>query len=169
MTAEREVHSGVDAERLAALVAAVLRVPMVTAHEVVPGGDSLAALLAWGRHASSRSWFAGVSFVYNVFRGGPIRALVTIWLPALQVSRRRGEMYGTVPRVELVGDEPEDWPPLPAIYPKASREWVESHHHATRVDPARRYGLKPTPAQRSAAAGSKGGSLAPRRDRSAGP
>lgn len=147
MTAERQLHTGVDAEKLAALVAAVPRQPLVTAHEVLPGGDSLAALLAWGRHAPTRSWFAGVSFIYNVFRGGPVRALLTIWLPALQVSRRRGEMYGPVPRVALPTARPEDWPPLPPIYPKASPEWIASHHHALRVDPARRYGLRPNPAR----------------------
>jgi hypothetical protein len=92
---------------------------------------------------------AGVCFVYNVFRGGPIRALVTIWLPVTQVVRQRGQTYGTVPRVTLSGGGPEDWPSLPPVYPNASREWVESHHHALRVDPARRYGLRPTPSRRS--------------------
>jgi hypothetical protein len=67
----------------------------------------------------------------------------------MQVSRERGQMYGAVPRVVLAGAEPESWPQLPPIYPKASPEWAESHHHAARVDPARRYGLKPTPARRS--------------------
>lgn len=37
MAGERSVHMGVDAAKLAALVAAVPNVPMVTAHEVVPG------------------------------------------------------------------------------------------------------------------------------------
>jgi hypothetical protein len=141
--------AGVSASELAALVMAVPRPPMVTAHGVLPGGDSQAAMLAWGRHAPTRTWFAGVSFVYNVFRGGPIRALITIWLPATQVGRRRGEMYGKVPRVVLVGAEPEQWPSLPPVYPNASHEWIEAHHHAARVDPARRYGLKPTPARRA--------------------
>jgi hypothetical protein len=67
-----------------------------------------------GRHSSG--WFAGVSFIYNEFRGGPIRALVTIWLPALQVTRRAREMYGTVPRVTLAAAEPESWPRLPPVY-----------------------------------------------------
>jgi hypothetical protein len=46
MAGERHIHMGVDAAKLAALVAAVPNVPIVTAHEVVPGGDSQAALLA---------------------------------------------------------------------------------------------------------------------------
>lgn len=146
MGGERILHTGVDAAKLAALVAAVPRLPFVTAYGVVPSGDSTAVLLSWGRHASG--WFAGVSFVYNEWRGGPIRTLVTIWLPARQVTRRAREMYGAVPRVELAGAEPESWPALPSVYPKASPEWTESHHHAARVDPARRYGLKPAPARR---------------------
>jgi hypothetical protein len=40
MAGERWVHMGVDAVKLAALVAAVPNVPMVTAHEVVPGETS---------------------------------------------------------------------------------------------------------------------------------
>jgi hypothetical protein len=37
MTGERVVHADVDAARLAELVAAMPQVPMVTAHDVVPG------------------------------------------------------------------------------------------------------------------------------------
>jgi hypothetical protein len=138
-----EVRS-VGADELAALVAAMGRPPIVDAYEVLPGGDSPAALLAWGRHLPSRRWAAGIAFIYTIFRGGPIRALVTIWLPSTQVTRRRGETYGKVPQVALAGRGPEDWPALPPVYPGASAEWAAAHHHATHVDPARRYGLRPT-------------------------
>lgn len=146
MNPEHGQDPGASAEQLAALIAAMGRPPMVTAYEVLPDGDSPAALLAWGR--TPNGWVAGVCFVYSVWRGGPIRALVTIWLPHAQVERRRAETYLNVPRVALAGIDPEQWPRLPPVYPNASGEWVEAHHHAVRVDPARRYGLRPTPSSR---------------------
>lgn len=131
---------GVSAQELAALVAAVPRLPMVTAQGIGAEGDLPAALLAWGRHG--RSWMAGVSFLYTPF---PIRALVTVWLPSWQVRRRRGETYGTVPRVLLTGAGPGQWPELPAAYPHAPAEWLAAHHHAIRVDQTSPYGLVPPP------------------------
>jgi hypothetical protein len=137
----------VTADELAELVAAADQPPKVLAREVVPAGGSPAVLLAWGFLLPGRSWATGVSFIYTGFAGGPIRALVTIWLPSSRVARTRGETYLRVPRVILIG-EPEDWPPLAPVYPGASESWLDAHHHAARVDPARRYGLRPTPARK---------------------
>jgi len=116
---------------------------MVTAHGLGVGYTVNAALLAWGQHLPSRRWAAGIAFIHSVFRGRPINALITVWLPAPQIERHRGQVYLGVPRVVLRGT-PEQWPALPAIYPHAGPEWIQSHQHVARPDPAGRYGRRPT-------------------------
>jgi len=132
---------GTDAAEVARLVAAMPRIPMVTASGLGTQHPVIAALLAWGHHHRSGSWAAGISFVFKAFSGRPVIALVTVWLPGGQVQRRRSELYLDVPRLVLVGP-PEQWPALPACYPHAGPEWTAAHEHHARADPAGRYGQR---------------------------
>ncbi|MBB5866725.1 hypothetical protein F4553_000104 [Allocatelliglobosispora scoriae] len=97
-----------SAELLAGMVPDVP--PLVTVHGVADGARGVAAsLIVWGK---DDGWHAGVAWIYTAFRGSPLRALLTTWVPAAQVQQHAGEYYGSVPRVILHG-VPERWPTLP--------------------------------------------------------
>ncbi len=126
------------AEELAVRVPAVP--PLLTATGLI-GGERVtntpAALLVWGQHPDA-GWQAGVCFVYRVFCGSPLAALLTVWVPAGQVERRRGESYERVSRVRLTG-RPDRWPALSAAYPSAGPDWLARHLHVPVADPAGEY------------------------------
>lgn len=122
-------------EQLADRVPAVP--PTVTAFGVLdqPNGTT-ACLLAWGR--SPAGWFAGVSFVYSAFRGSPLRALITVWIPGGQVRKHAGEDYARIPRISLTGPNSQ-WPALPPNFRKLSDDWQQRHQHAAEADPHGEY------------------------------
>ncbi|GAA1387824.1 hypothetical protein GCM10009661_75160 [Catellatospora chokoriensis] len=109
--------------------------PLVTVSGV---GEGIvpAALLFWGQ--GDDGWHAGIAWIYRIFRGQPLRALLTTWVPAGQVRERAGESYERVPRIVLRGPA-STWPVLPPAYPKIGPEWVERHHHTVRADPTGEY------------------------------
>jgi hypothetical protein len=125
-----------DAARLAALVPEVP--PQVFARGLVAGteGYLTAALLAWGR--SDTGWMAGLCFPFTLFRGSALSALLTAWVPAVQVHQRPGDVYAGVPRVVLSGP-PAAWPDLPGRHPGVGADWLARHLHAPAVDPAGEY------------------------------
>jgi len=122
------------------LAARVPRVPpLLSATGLINDGSpyTAAALLAWGR-TDDDGWYAGLAFIYRVFRGSPLAALLTVWAPAAQVQARRGESYAQVPRVTLHGPA-SGWPALPAAYPKLGPDWLARHHHVVEADPTGEY------------------------------
>jgi len=120
------------------MVEAAPRPPMVVLREQCVEGDQNAALLAVGFHLGSRRWVAGVSWIHNIWRGGPLRALVTAWVPAERLERTRGTSHLHVPRVALTG-RVDDWPVLPPVFPGANEEWKRAHQHLLRPGPDGRY------------------------------
>jgi hypothetical protein len=111
--------------------------PMVTAMQIAESAAGTpAALLCWGR--AEEGWYGGIAWIYRSFRGSPLRALLTVWLPAAQIVKRAGENYSRVPRVRLDGP-PGRWPQLPAAYPKVGADWLARHHHAAVPDPTGEY------------------------------
>ena len=127
-------------EQLAALIGHPARPPVVSVPNALPNGKpASAALLAWGRHDCGQ-WFAGVCLLINTFHGSPIHGLVTIWLPAHRIARRRGDDSTGVPRIALTGDA-EQWPQLPPLYPGTDEDWRSLHRHATDPGPDGLYGM----------------------------
>lgn len=113
--------------------------PLLSATGLINDGhaSTAAALLAWGR-TDDDGWYAGLAFIYRVFRGSPLAALLTVWVPAAQVKERPGESYAKVPRVTLHGPA-SGWPALPPAYPKLGPDWLGRHHHVLEADPTGEY------------------------------
>jgi hypothetical protein len=96
-----------------------------------------AAMLCWGLHAQL-GWNAGIAFIYNKFSGSPLRALITVWLPADHVHQQSGDNYAGIPRITLDGP-PTGWPTPPGRFPNAGAEWENRACHSSFPDPTGEY------------------------------
>ncbi|MGH3730049.1 MAG: hypothetical protein ACRDTU_15060 [Micromonosporaceae bacterium] len=121
-------------EEFTELLLAVARPPYVSVTDVARRGQQEAALLVLARHHPTGRWAAGVSWIHNEWRGSPVRALLTAWVPLEKVSRTRRTGSVDVPRVMVTGSA-EGWPRLPAHYPQITDEWRRRHQHLTRPGP----------------------------------